>query len=171
MKNLLKLLLGAFILGYIIGGCVNSQVKYIRIVKEVPIEVIVEKIVHDTQYIYPTVNRDRVEEGIDYRLEVDKNSIKNQSIEYQLVEYYKNGEKIEGEIVAKGNVNSVVWDSQTVLNKAKELGVDNVKLIHNHPSQNTNFSEQDRITKEKLDRKFNKEGINVESEVVVPDRR
>ena len=85
--------------------------------------------------------------------------------EYLEVDYEKDGEVIGKKIIATGTKNHVDWNCSNVINEAKKIQADKVVLIHNHPSGNINASEQDRITKEEVSKKMDKE--NIKSEFVI----
>lgn len=99
----------------------------------------------------------------DYKHE--ENQIRNKSKEYSAIVYYKDGEKIKTDYT-EGKERSVKVPTGKALREAKELGADKVVFIHNHPSGTTRTSDADMKTKERVETKFENEGINTEHIVV-----
>ena len=54
------------------------------------------------------------------------------------------------ERISKGGVSGTVVDTKLIMKKALLLLASSIVLVHNHPSGNTNPSEQDRIVTEKI---------------------
>jgi DNA repair protein RadC len=99
----------------------------------------------------------------DYRHE--ENQIRNKNKEYEVIIYYKDGEKIKSEYI-EGERHSVKYSSSGTLKEAKELNADKVVFIHNHPSQSINISNNDIKQKEITDNKFERNDIETEHIVV-----
>ena len=117
-------------------------------------------------YNYVISNENHKEVINEIPVKVIKEEIKRDAkIEYLEVDYEKDGEVIGKKIIATGTKNHVDWNCSNVINEAKKIQADKVVLIHNHPSGNINASEQDRITKEEVSKKMDKE--NIKSEFVI----
>ena len=73
------------------------------------------------------------------------------------------------EILSEGGIASTIVDTRIILKKALEKTAVNLVLFHNHPSGNTNPSEQDKRITDKLRNAAKIMEMNVIDHIIVSD--
>ena len=115
------------------------------------------------------LDRSYKNEGLSIPKPEDSICLKDAQVEISVMEYYKNGVKIDEEVLGTGDKETVYYNSNNGLEHAKEIKSDRVVIKHNHIKRTITPSELDLESKNKQLSRFGNAGIAIEFKIVTKE--